>query len=65
LKGLDCRISLILCKLDVLDSLDSIKICVAYELNGKEVTTPPYDAQGYADAKTVCRSWMLPPEALL
>jgi hypothetical protein len=26
---------------------------VAYELNGKEVTTPPYDAQGYADAKPV------------
>ncbi|CAC9635010.1 adenylosuccinate synthase [bacterium endosymbiont of Bathymodiolus sp. 5 South] len=42
-----------LTKLDVLDSLDSIKICVAYELNGKEVTTPPYDAQGYADAKPV------------
>jgi adenylosuccinate synthase len=42
-----------LTKLDVLDSLDKIKICVAYELNGKEVTTPPYDAQGYADAKPV------------
>ena len=42
-----------LTKLDVLDSLDSIKICVAYELNGKQVTTPPYDAQGYADAKPV------------
>ena len=42
-----------LTKLDVLDSLDSIKICIAYELNGVEVTTPPYDAQGYADAKPV------------
>ncbi|AYQ56925.1 Adenylosuccinate synthetase [Bathymodiolus thermophilus thioautotrophic gill symbiont] len=42
-----------LTKLDVLDSLDSIKICIAYELNGKQITTPPYDAQGYADAKPV------------
>ncbi|SMN11548.1 Adenylosuccinate synthetase [uncultured Candidatus Thioglobus sp.] len=42
-----------LTKLDVLDSLSSIKICVAYELNGKQITTPPYDAQGYADAKPV------------
>ncbi|CAC9493019.1 Adenylosuccinate synthetase (EC [uncultured Gammaproteobacteria bacterium] len=42
-----------LTKLDVLDSLECIKICVAYELNGKEVTTPPYDAQGYADAKPI------------
>jgi adenylosuccinate synthase len=40
-----------LTKLDVLDSLDSIKICISYELNGKQTTTPPYDAQGYADAK--------------
>jgi len=42
-----------LTKLDVLDSLDSIKICIAYELNGKQITTPPYDAQGYADAKPI------------
>ena len=42
-----------LTKLDVLDSLQSIKICIAYELNGEQITTPPYDAQGYADAKPV------------
>ncbi len=42
-----------LTKLDVLDSLDVIKICVAYQLNGEQITTPPYDAQGYADAKPV------------
>ncbi len=42
-----------LTKLDVLDSLENIKICIAYELNGKEITTPPYDAQGYADAKPI------------
>jgi len=42
-----------LTKLDVLDSLDSIKICTSYELNGEITTTPPYDAQGYADAKPI------------
>ena len=42
-----------LTKLDVLDSLDSIKICTSYELSGEVVTTPPYDAQGYADAKPI------------
>jgi adenylosuccinate synthase len=42
-----------LTKLDVLDSLNSIKICIAYDLNGTQITTPPYDAQGYADAKPV------------
>ncbi len=42
-----------LTKLDVLDSLDTIKICVAYELNGKQITTPPHDVQGYADAKPI------------
>lgn len=42
-----------LTKLDVLDSLESIKICIAYELNGETITAPPYDAQGYADAKPV------------
>lgn len=42
-----------LTKLDVLDNLATIKICIAYELNGKQITTPPYDAQGYTDAKPV------------
>ena len=42
-----------LTKLDVLDSLESIKICTAYELNGETITSPPYDAQGYADAKPI------------
>lgn len=42
-----------LTKLDVLDNLETIKICIAYELNGKQITTVPYDAQGYADAKPI------------
>jgi adenylosuccinate synthase len=31
-------------KLDVLDGMDTVKICVAYKLNGKEVTVPPVGA---------------------
>ncbi|MEJ2528770.1 MAG: adenylosuccinate synthase [Gammaproteobacteria bacterium] len=31
-------------KLDVLDGLDTIKICVAYELDGKELDAPPVGA---------------------
>ncbi|KAA0445170.1 MAG: adenylosuccinate synthase [Candidatus Thioglobus sp.] len=42
-----------LTKLDVLDSLESIKICIAYELNGKQITTPPYDVRDYAAANPV------------
>lgn len=42
-----------LTKLDVLDSLESIQICTAYELNGETVTEPPYDAEGYANAKPI------------
>ena len=42
-----------LTKLDVLDGLDSIKICVAYEINGEETSTPPFSAEGYELAKPV------------
>jgi len=42
-----------LTKLDVLDELDSIKICVAYEINGENTTTPPFSAEGYDIAKPV------------
>ena len=31
-------------KLDVLDGMDTVKICVAYKLDGKEITTPPVGA---------------------
>ena len=40
-----------LTKLDVLDRLDSIKICVAYEIDGKRTSTPPFSAEGYDIAK--------------
>jgi adenylosuccinate synthase len=42
-----------LTKLDVLDELDSIKICVAYEINGEKTSTPPFSAEGYDIAKPV------------
>ncbi len=35
---------LIMMKSDVLDGFDTIKACVAYEINGKEVTEFPYEA---------------------
>ncbi len=31
-------------KLDVLDGMDTVKICVAYKLDGKEITIPPVGA---------------------
>jgi len=42
-----------LTKLDVMDNLDTVKICVAYKIDGKEQSTPPYDAEGYAKAVPV------------
>ena len=42
-----------LTKLDVLDDLDLIKICVAYEVDGQRTTTPPFSAEGYSAAKPV------------
>ena len=42
-----------LTKLDVLDELDSIKICVAYEINGEKTKTPPFSAEGYSIAEPV------------
>lgn len=34
-------------KLDVLDGLETVKICVAYKLDGAEVTIPPVGADGF------------------
>jgi adenylosuccinate synthase len=58
-----------LTKLDVLDTFEKIKVCVAYEIDGKRVTELP-DTQGQAKAKpiyeefegwncdiTSCRKW--------
>ncbi len=40
-------------KLDVLDGLEMIKICVAYKLDGKEVAAPPVGADRYAQCEPV------------
>ena len=34
-------------KLDVIDGMDTVKICVAYRLNGQEVDTPPVGADRF------------------
>jgi adenylosuccinate synthase len=35
-------------KLDVLDELDTIRLCVGYRVNGMPVETPPVGAEGFA-----------------
>ena len=40
-------------KLDVLDGLPSIKVCIAYEYRGKRRELPPLDAAGWAECKPV------------
>ena len=40
-------------KLDVLDGLDRIRICVGYEYEGQERKSPPVGAEAYADCKPI------------
>ena len=40
-------------KLDVLDGLERVKICVGYELDGKQVDTPPVGADRFEECKPV------------
>lgn len=40
-------------KLDVLDGLDTLKICVAYKLDGEEVDTPPVGADRFEQCEPV------------
>lgn len=48
---------LCLTKLDVLDGLETIGVCVAYELDGKETDTVPLGVERYALCKPVME-WM-------
>lgn len=48
--------ALALTKLDVLDDLDEIKICVAYRINGKQTDQVPYDADQMNLAEPVYES---------
>ncbi len=50
LNGFD---SVALTKLDVLDELDEIKVCIGYEINGKRINTFPADAQDLRDIKPI------------
>ncbi len=40
-------------KLDVLDGLDTIRICVGYRINGAVTPEPPMSVEGYADVEPV------------
>ena len=40
-------------KLDVLDGLDTIRICVGYKVDGRVVAHPPLSTDGYADVEPV------------
>jgi len=40
-------------KLDVLDGLDTIRICIGYRINGVETPEPPLSVEGYADVEPV------------
>ena len=40
-------------KLDVLDALDTIRVCVGYRVNGQVVAEPPLSVDGYAEVDPV------------
>ncbi len=48
--GLDC---LAITKLDVLDELDEIQVCVAYELNGKKIDYFPTNSEDLKQCKPI------------
>ena len=48
--GLDC---LAITKLDVLDELDEIQVCIAYELNGKKIDYFPTNADDLRRCKPI------------
>ena len=43
-------------KLDVLDGMDEIKICVAYELDGRRISEIPADSSAFARCGMVCET---------
>ncbi|MEM6424666.1 MAG: adenylosuccinate synthase [Cyanobacteria bacterium P01_H01_bin.119] len=62
INGLDC---LAVTKLDVLDQMDEIKICVAYEIDGKTCKDLPSDAQRFARCRPVYKTlpgWKQPTD---
>ncbi|NJK33719.1 MAG: adenylosuccinate synthase [Oscillatoriales cyanobacterium SM2_2_1] len=60
INGLDC---LAITKLDILDELEEIKVCIAYELDGQVVRDFPNDARTFARAVPIYESlpgWQQP-----
>ncbi|MEM7772215.1 MAG: adenylosuccinate synthase [Cyanobacteria bacterium P01_E01_bin.6] len=53
INGLDC---LAVTKLDVLDDLDEIKICIAYDLNGETCLDLPGDAYRFSQCKPIYKT---------
>lgn len=53
INGIDC---LAITKLDVLDELDEINICVAYELDGETCNDLPGDARAFARCQPIYRT---------
>jgi len=44
-------------KLDVLDGLDTIRLCIAYQSKGQQLLTPPLDAESLADCEPVYKDF--------
>lgn len=51
---------LVMMKGDVLDTFDTIRVCTAYEKNGKQTTTMPYDTEGWQPVYTDLPGWLTP-----
>ncbi len=54
INGID---SLCLTKLDVLDGLDEIKVCVGYRYRGQETDQAPLDVAGWSECEPIYRSF--------
>ncbi len=51
--GLDC---IAITKLDVLDELPELKVCIAYELNGERIEHFPHSAEDFAKCKPIFKT---------
>ena len=44
-------------KLDVLDGLDTVRVCVGYQISGKHTKNPPFDARGMERCVPIYEDW--------
>lgn len=51
---------LVLMKSDVLDTFETIKVCVAYEKEGRRTETMPYDTEGWQAVYEEIAGWQTP-----